>query len=160
MQDNQLASIIEPILASHGLELDSLDVTPVGKRSILRITVDGDGPKGRGPLLDDIAAASKAISVALDESTATGSAPYTLEVSSRGVGKPLTEGKHFRRNTGRLVMVNLADGEVTGRIEGADDERVSLYVGGTARDVNIADIKKAVVQVELNRPMDDEEEGN
>lgn len=160
MQDNQLASIIEPILASHGLELDSLDVTPVGKRSILRITVDGDGPKGRGPLLDDIAAASKAISVALDESTATGSAPYTLEVSSRGVGKPLTEGKHFRRNTGRLVKVNLADGEVTGRIEGADDERVSLDVGGTARDVNIADIKKAVVQVELNRPMDDEEEGN
>lgn len=160
MQDNQLASIIEPILASHGLELDSLDITPVGKRSILRITVDGDGPKGRGPLLDDIASASKAISEALDESTATGSAPYTLEVSSRGVGKPLTEGKHFRRNTGRLVKINLADGGVTGRIKGADDEQVTLDVDGESQAVAIQDIKKAVVQVELNRPVDDEEEDN
>ena len=71
MQDQQLAAVIEPILASHGLELDSLEVTPLGKRSVLRITVDGDGPKGRGPLLDDIAAASSALSAALDESATT-----------------------------------------------------------------------------------------
>ena len=158
MQDKQLASIIEPILASRGLELDSLDITPVGKRSILRITVDGDGPKGRGPLLDDIASASSAISVALDESTATGNAPYTLEVSSRGVSKPLTEAKHFRRNVGRLVKLNLAEGDVSGRIQAAGDDTVSLDVDGTARDIAIADIKKAVVQVELNRSMDDEGE--
>lgn len=157
MQDQQLASLIEPILASHGLELDSLDVTPVGRRSILRITVDGDGPKGRGPLLDDIAAASSAVSAALDESTAVGSSPYTLEVSSRGVGKPLTEAKHFRRNTGRLVKLSLGEGDVTGRIEAVGDDAVTLDVDGTTRDVALADIKKAVVQVELNRSLDDED---
>ena len=157
MQDQQLASLIEPILASYGLELDSLDVTPVGRRSILRITVDGDGPKGRGPLLDDIAAASSAVSAALDESTAVGSSPYTLEVSSRGVGKPLTEAKHFRRNTGRLVKLSLGEGDVTGRIEAVGDDAVTLDVDGTTRDVALADIKKAVVQVELNRSLDDED---
>lgn len=157
MQDQQLASLIEPILASHGLELDSLDVTPVGRRSILRITVDGDGPKGRGPLLDDIAAASSAVSAALDESTAVGSSPYTLEVSSRGVGKPLTEAKHFRRNTGRLVKLSLGEGDVTGRIEAVGDDAVTLDVDGTTRDVALADIKKAVVQVERNRSLDDED---
>lgn len=155
MQDSQLASVIEPILASHGLELDSLDVTPVGKRSILRITVDGDGPSGRGPLLDDIASASSAISAALDESTAVGNSPYTLEVSSRGVSKPLTEAKHYRRNTGRLVKLNLADETLTGRIQEVADDTVTIEIDGTQRVIALADITKAVVQVELNRPADD-----
>ena len=57
MQESQIAALIEPILSAHGLELDRLDVTPIGKRSVLRVTVDGDGPDGKGPLLDDIAQA-------------------------------------------------------------------------------------------------------
>lgn len=107
MQEAKLVAVIEPILAEHGLELDSLDVTRMGKRSVLRITVDGDGPKGRGPLLDDIASASSAVSAALDASPAVGDNPYTLEVSSRGVSKPLVEPKHYRRNAGRLVKLSL-----------------------------------------------------
>ena len=93
MQEQQLAVLVEPILAETGLELDSLEVIPIGKRRLLRITVDGDGPHGRGPLLDDISTASARISTALDASNAVGNAPYTLEVTSRGVGKPLTEAK-------------------------------------------------------------------
>ena len=61
MQESQLAAVIEPILAEHGLELDRLDVTPIGKRSVLRVTIDGDGPEGRGPSLDEIADATRAI---------------------------------------------------------------------------------------------------
>lgn len=161
MQDQQLAAVIEPILASHGLELDSLEVTPLGKRSVLRITVDGDGPKGRGPLLDDIAAASSALSAALDESTAVGNNPYTLEVSSRGVSKPLTEAKHFRRNTTRLVKLWIAEREVTGRIVDVSDDEVTLDVKGATRTFALSDIKKAVVQVEMNRSVsDDEDEEN
>ena len=161
MQDQQLAAVIEPILASHGLELDSLDVTPLGKRSVLRITVDGDGPKGRGPLLDDIAAASSALSAALDESTAVGNNPYTLEVSSRGVSKPLTEAKHFRRNATRLVKLWIAEREVTGRIVDVSDDEVTLDVKGATRTFALSDIKKAVVQVEMNRSVsDDEDEEN
>lgn len=164
MQDQQLAAVIEPILAEHGLELDSLEVTPIGKRSVLRISVDGDGPKGRGPLLDDIAAASSAISNALDESTAVGNNPYTLEVSSRGVSKPLTEPKHFRRNATRLVKLWLENREVTGRITDVSDDEVTLDVKGAVRTFPFAEIKKAVVQVELNRSLadddDDEDEEN
>ncbi len=151
MQEAQLAELIEPILAQFGLELDALDVTPVGKRAVLRITVDGDGPDGTGPLLDDIAEATQAVSAALDESPATGDAPYTLEVSSRGVSKPLTEPKHFRRNHGRLVKLTLEEGEVTGRIVGVDDEGPVLDVTGTHRTFPMESIRKAVVQIEMNR---------
>lgn len=158
MQESQITQVIEPILAAHGLELDRLEVTPIGKRSVLRITVDGDGPDGRGPLLDDIAAASSAISVALDESPAVGKAPYTLEVSTRGVSKPLTEPKHYRRNTGRLVKLWIGDEQVVGRIDGATDEAVTVEIDGGTRTVAYPSIDKAVVQVEMNRSFEDEEE--
>ena len=116
MHEQQLTELIAPILTWHGLELDELDVKPMGKRSLLRITVDGDGPDGKGPLLDDISADASQISEALDISDAVGTAPFTLEVSSRGISKPLTDTKHFRRNIGRLVSVTAGSSEVTGRI--------------------------------------------
>lgn len=151
MQERALVEVVGPILAQHGLELDALDVTPVGKRAILRITVDGDGPEGKGPLLDDIAAASQAVSAALDESPAVGQQPFTLELSSRGVSKPLTETKHYRRNTGRLVKLWLGDEEVLGRIVGAEDDSVALDVNGEVSRIPLDQVTKAVVQVELNR---------
>lgn len=163
MNENQLSALLRPVLAEYGLELEDLHVTPVGKRKLVRITVDGDGPHGRGPLLDDITAASQAISHALDDADFGGAAPYTLEVSSRGVSKPLAEPKHYRRNTGRLVKLWLADGELVGRIVASDDHAVTIEIGGTERVCAFADIRKAVVQVELNRPapeLDDEDEEN
>lgn len=160
MQETRLAELIEPILAGHGLELDHLEITPIGKRRILKVTVDGDGPSGRGPLVDDIAAAARSLSDALDESAATGDAPYTLEVSSRGVSRPLTAPKHYRRNTGRLIKVTAAEGgSVIGRIVTVTDDAVTLDVDGETREVELATVTKAVVQVEMNRA-DDEEEGN
>ncbi len=152
MHEQQLTELITPILTWHGLELDELDVKPMGKRSLLRITVDGDGPDGKGPLLDDISAAASQVSAALDTSDAVGKAPYTLEVSSRGVSKPLTEAKHFRRNAGRLVSVRTGEHETTGRIVSATDDEVVLDVKGKHVSRKLADVIKAVVQVEMNPP--------
>lgn len=159
MNEHALASLVEPILATAGLELDRMEIVRAGKRSVLRFYLDGDGPQGRqGPSLDEIAEATRAISVALDDSPAVGNAPYTLEVSSRGVSRPLTEAKHFRRNTGRLVTLTVADGSLSGRILGADDEAVELDVDGTVRSVALADITHAVVTAELRKdvPGDDD----
>ena len=159
MRDQAIEAVVGPVLEGFGLELDALEVVPAGKRRVVRLVVDGDGPKGRGPLLDDIASASQAVSAALDSSDAMGQAAYTLEVSSRGVGRPLTEEKHWRRNRGRLVKVSLADGtEVTGRIVAAAPDAVRLEVAGAEREVAYAEVAKALVQVELNRRLDDDED--
>jgi ribosome maturation factor RimP len=150
-----LRALLEPVLSDRGLELDDLVVVGAGARSILRITVDGDGPKGRGPLLDEVADATRAVSDTLDESDLTGSQPYVLEVSSRGVGAPLTKAAHWRRNTGRLVAVTRTDGiKVTGRIVAATDADVTLTVDGEPVTLAFGDVKKAAVQVELNRAPD------
>ena len=159
MRDAAIEAVVTPVLEDFGLELDALEVLPAGRRRVVRIVVDGDGPQGRGPLLDDIASASRAVSEALDASDATGQAAYTLEVSSRGVGRPLTAPKHWRRNATRLVRVDLADGsQVSGRITAADDDAVELDVDGTPREVRYADVTKALVQVELNRRQSDDDE--
>lgn len=163
MKDSQLAALLTPILTQHGLELDALESVPAGKRRLLRVTVDGDGPDGHGPTLDDIAQATRAISAALDESDAAGDAAYTLEVSSRGTGRPLTDPRHWRRNQDRLVKITPHEGEpVTGRIAGSDEQGVTLTVTvdpkrGTSEEQRWAyhDIAKALVQVELNRKNDE-----
>ena len=67
MRDAAIEAVVTPVLESYGLELDALEVLPAGKRRLVRIVVDGDGPKGRGPLLDDIASASRAVSEALED---------------------------------------------------------------------------------------------
>ena len=153
MRESQIAGLLTPILAQHGLDLDAVEVVPAGKRRLLRIVVDGDGPEGTGPLLDDIADATRALSEALDASEVTGASPYTLEVSSRGVSRPLELPRHWRRNVGRLVAVTTASGEsFTGRLRSSDDEGAVLDVEGATREVALADVAKALVQVELNRP--------
>nr|WP_022909849.1 ribosome maturation factor RimP [Aestuariimicrobium kwangyangense] len=166
MNDTRLSDVVEPVLATHGLELDELEVIPAGRRSVLRVTVDGDGPHGRGPLLDDIASATRDISDALDAIDAMAGA-YTLEVSSRGIGRPLTEPKHFRRNLTRLVKATLADGtSLVGRIVAVEGDRLTLEVTPesvkgnrnpkpVSHDLLISDITKALVQVEMNRSIDD-----
>ena len=164
MQEQQLAMLVEPILAEAGLELDSLEVTPIGKRRLLRITVDGDGPRGRGPVLDDISAASARISAALDASAAVGNAPLHAGGDQPRRWEPLTDVRHYRRNRGRLVRLRLAEEQITGRIIRVGDTGVEIEVNGVVRKVPFDQVRKAQVQVELNPPKEfasqGEEAGN
>lgn len=85
-----------------------------------------------------------------------GTAPYLLEVSSRGVGRPLTEPKHFRRNTGRMLALKLADGtKTTVRLVAAGEDAITVLAEDGERALPYAEITKAVVQVELNRLPED-----
>jgi ribosome maturation factor RimP len=153
MKESQIAGVLTPILAQFGLELEAVEIIPAGKRRLLRVVVDGDGPEGTGPLLDEIAEASKAASAALDRADVIGNAAYTLEVTSRGVGRPLELPRHWRRNTGRLVAVRLSEGDtITGRIVSNTDDGVRLNAAGEDREIRFADVERALVQVELNRP--------
>ena len=146
---DRLAGVLTAPLSAVGLDLEAVDLTPAGKRRLLRVAVDKDG----GVTLDDIADATKEVSRLLDESDVMGEQPYTLEVTSPGVDRPLTQPRHWRRNAGRLVKVSLRDGRtVTGRIAASDDTTASLDVEGAGSEqVALADVAKAKVQVEFNR---------
>jgi ribosome maturation factor RimP len=158
MNHAQLTDLLTPVVARCGLELETVEVVPAGRRRVVRLVVDGDGPNGTGPTLDEIADTTRAISTALDESDLTGTAPYTLEVTTRGVSRPLERPAHWRRNRGRLVSVNLSSGEqLTGRIVAVTEEGVRLALDDTEREIDLGDVSKALVQVEFNRPAGAEE---
>jgi ribosome maturation factor RimP len=142
VDSERLARALEPAVAAMGMDLESVRVTSAGRRSLLRVVVDADG----GVSLDDIALVSRELSAELDASALMGEAPYTLEISSPGVDRPLTEPRHWRRAVGRLVTVPLTsaaapgtalqtDGRahspaIEGRVTGADEHGVLIDVDG------------------------------
>ena len=147
-RDRIEAELIDP-LSALGLDVEAVEITPAGKRRVLRVAVDKDG----GVNLDDIAEATREVSSTLDASDVMGEHPYTLEVTSRGVDRPLTLPRHWRRNVDRLVKVTTTEGDtLEGRIATSDDGAACIDVAGTIREIAYADIVRALVQIEFNRP--------
>lgn len=146
-----IASALAPLLTAENIDLEAIEVTPAGKRRVIRVIIDSDG----GITLDQVASVSKEVSAELDrldESGELGSMPYVLEVSSPGVDRALTLARHWLRNIGRLVKCSLLDGStVLGRIVAADDQSVQLEVDGVVRSIAHQDIKKAHIEIEFNR---------
>ena len=153
VNDKRLAELIEPVVAAAGMDLESVRMSVAGKRRLLRIVVDGD----HGVSLDDAADVSREISAMLDEANALGEVPYTLEVSSPGVDRPLTEPRHWRRAVGRLVKVKVTgEGTVEGRILAADADGVTLDLTGGARRFGLAELGAGAIQIEFGRIPDAE----
>jgi len=116
------------------------------------VIADGDKPLD----LDSIAQLSRSASDLLDSVDAPA---FVLEVTSRGVDRPLTTEKHYRRARGRKVELTLSDGsQLSGRLGEIRDGTVQLVVREGAgpnfsiRELPIDGIAKAVVQVEFSPP--------
>jgi ribosome maturation factor RimP len=154
----QLRTLVQPLVAAAELELESLSITRVGRRNLVRIVVDGE----RGVGHDELGVLSQRISICLDEAEAAGvvvgDGSYTLELSSPGVDRPLTTLAHWRRNVGRLVRVKAADRLVTGRImavtqpSATHPATVTLQVdaAATAQVVEFDQLGPGRVQVEFD----------
>jgi len=167
--ESRIAEVIRPVVAAAGMDLESVRMSVAGKRRLLRIVVDGDD----GVSLDDAADVSRDISALLDEASALGEVPYTLEVSSPGVDRPLIEPRHWRRAVGRLVKVKVAgEGTVEGRILAADADGVTIDLAGGERRFGPGELGPGAIQIEFGRIPDaefdesedpelaDEEDGN
>jgi ribosome maturation factor RimP len=175
-----LQPVVDDVVARAGFVLDELDVRPAGRQVVVRVTVDStdvpgvdDGPVG-GVDLDAVAHLSREVSAAVDAREAEDptvrsalAGAYTLEVTTPGTDRPLTEPRHWERALLRRVAVTLADGEtLTGRVgavaTGADGPAtVTLAVGkhGTElRTVTLDDVTRASVEVEFKPAPDAEVE--
>jgi len=153
VDDKKLAGLIGPVVTAAGMDLETVRLTVAGRRRLLRITVDSD----HGVSLDDAADVSREISALLDANSALGDVPYTLEVSSPGVDRPLTQPRHWRRARGRLVRVKVTgEGSLEGRVLAADADGVTLDLASGERRFPYADMGAGSVQVEFGRIPDAE----
>ncbi|HEY2576635.1 MAG TPA: ribosome maturation factor RimP [Streptosporangiaceae bacterium] len=159
VRPEHLADLIEPVISAAGLELESVRISRAGRRSLLRVVVDGE----HGVSLDDIAVVSRAVAAGVDAADAMGPGSYTLEVSSPGVDRPLTEPRHWRRAAGRLVRVpvqgDAIDGTVAlaGRVIEAGPSGVLIEAAGERREFGYAELGPGQVQVEFGKFEDDGE---
>lgn len=159
----RLLGLLGPVVSAAGYDLEDVTVTAAGRRSLVRVSVDGDD----GVDLDAVADVSRAVSEAIDgvDAAADGpgdgafAGPYVLEVSSPGVDRPLTEQRHWRRAVGRLVRVKAGERTLNGRVLETSADGVRLDVDGTRQTVAWAELGPGSVQVEFNRPTEDGQEG-
>ena len=149
---DQISELISPALQQAGYFLEDINVVSPGNHRIVTIIVDGESALN----LDQVTVASKLISELVDEAPFMGETPFTLEVTSPGIDRPLTLPRHFSKNVTRLLKVTKTDGSVvTGRITSNTDSDVTLTVAEKKETkelvVALADIKRAVVEIEFNR---------
>ena len=149
---DQISEHITPALHKAGYFLEDVNLVSPGQHRIVTVIVPGESALN----LDQVTVASKLVSELLDEATFMGETPFTLEVTSPGIDRPLTLPRHFAKNVDRLLKVTKTDGVVvTGRILANNDSNVTLSVT-EKKDVkevviSLGDIKRAQVEIEFNR---------
>jgi len=152
---DQISELVTPAVSDLGFYLEDVHVATPGNHRIVTCIVDGDLSLN----LDQVTSVSRVISELLDEAAFMGETPFTLEVTSPGVDRPLTQPRHFAKNVDRLLKIVKLDGSaVTGRILSNTDQDVTLTVTikkeTVEQTVPLADIKRAVVEIEFNRKDD------
>lgn len=158
---SRVKDVVAPVVSAAGLFLEAVEVAPAGRRTVVRVVLDLDTEPG-GLDLDTLADVSREVADALDAADVV-PGEYTLEVSTPGVERPLTEPRHFLRARGRLVrLVRRDGGTLTGRLADVDGEELVLAVeapvakGARRRApidarVPLADVLSGHVEVELSR---------
>jgi ribosome maturation factor RimP len=137
-----ISAAITPALEALGFYLEDVTIISAGRRSMLTVIVDGDTHLS----LDQVTSATKAIGEIVESVQSLGETPFTLEVTSPGLDRPLTKVRHWQKNINRLVKVVLLDGsEIKGRIK--DVSEVSATVD--EKNINYSDIKRATLEIEF-----------
>ncbi len=97
---DKVIRLAEPILAEQGLELVDVELRREGRGLTLRVLADREG----GVDLEGLSRVSRELAVLFDvEEPIPG--PYTLEVSSPGIDRPLRKPDHFARYLGKRVRL-------------------------------------------------------
>lgn len=148
----QVADAVRPGVESAGLVLEDVQVAPAGARTVVRVVLDLTEDQTGALGLDQVAEVSRVISDTLDALPAL-PGTFTLEVTSPGTSRPLTELRHFKRARTRLVAVTLVEGApFTERLTSVEGE-VLVFEGadGTPHEVPFAAVSSGQVEVELKR---------
>ncbi|GAA1017630.1 ribosome maturation factor RimP [Tsukamurella strandjordii] len=156
--ESAVRTVIAPHLDAAGLDLENLRITNAGPKSVIAVVVDNDS----GPTLDLLADVARTLSEAVDGADDVfGGQAFTLEVTTPGAERPLTQPRHWRRARGRQAAIELTDGtNLLVRIGALSDDEstVTVVVPGerksepTTRDIALDEVAAAAARVEFRKP--------
>lgn len=140
---SQLTQLLEPLAESRGFELVAVEQSGGRHTPVIRVLIDREG----GVNLDAILEANQWVGEALEEADPV-SGPYTLEVSSPGVDRPLRKLSDFVRFAGETVNLKVRPSTGTrsawtGVIAGVDGDSVLIEVDGENVSIPFGDVLKA-----------------
>ncbi len=138
-------ALIEPFLASRGLQLVEVQYRQGGRHSLVRLFIHRPG----GATVEDCARVSQHLSPLLDVNDFV-HGPYSLEVSSPGLDRPLVTDRDFSIRIGETVQITRQSGEmVEGLLLAFDADTVTLKNSATSIAVPRSDISSARVGLEI-----------
>lgn len=144
-----LQDLLLPVLQDYGLELVEIEFKPSGKRWLLRVYIDKEG----GVTISDCETVSREFSRILDVEDIIDH-PYSLEVSSPGLTRPLNRRQDFVRNKGKMCRIVTKEpirgrNEFKGVITDVREEDVEIRSAGDVLAIPVSTIKKANLEFEL-----------
>lgn len=142
----RIEEILAPIAERNGFELVAVEQAGGRHTPVIRVLLDREG----GLNLDAVCAANSWVNEALEEADPV-SGPYTLEVSSPGIDRPLRKLEDFTRFAGETVTVkSRPEGEatrsITGTLIGVDGTTVIVEVEGEHTKIEHESIIKARIK--------------
>ena len=140
--NEEISAAIRPVIEATGNYLEELTITSAGKVKILTVIIDSESHLN----LDQVTAVTKAISEIIEALTVLGETPFTLEVTSPGLDRPLTKPRHWRKNLNRLVKIVMSSGAlIEGRIVEVNEGTATVG----SEIVSFEDIKRATLEIEF-----------
>jgi len=145
---NRVQAIADPILSEERMELVKIEYRREAKGWVLRLYIDKEG----GVTLDDCSRISQAVGRSLDVEDFILN-PYTLEVSSPGLNRPLKNEKDFIRYRNRLIKVKTIDPvgnrrQFKGKLLGASENRIEIEMDGGVLQIPLSNVAKANLEID------------
>ncbi len=158
---DRIRAIAERVARSYGFDIFDVQLRRESIGWVLRVVIDRPPLAGGGAArvedsvsVDDCQQVSHDLSAILDVEDPL-DRKYTLEVSSPGLDRPLRHADDYRRFTGRLAKVVVADAiggqkHFAGRLQGLEGETVALDDGhGRIHRIPLANIVRGRLDVEF-----------
>jgi len=144
-----VSALAAHVLADQNMELIDLEYRREGRGWVLRLFIDKEG----GITLDDCARASQEIGTVLDVEDFIGT-PYSLEISSPGLNRPLKNEKDFIKYRDYLIKVKTFDPidnrrNFKGKLREISDGRIEMEIDGGVVTIPLANVAKANLEIEF-----------
>ena len=145
---DRVHGMIDPILLNEGMELVDLEYRRESKGWVLRLILDREG----GITLDDCTRVSQEVGRSLDVEDVI-QTPYTLEVSSPGLTRPLKTEKDFSKYRHRLIKVKTVDPimnrrQFKGRLLEVSESGIAIEVDGGIFQIPLSNVAKANLEID------------
>jgi ribosome maturation factor RimP len=145
---DRVRALIHPIVLNERMEVVDIEYRRESGGWVLRLILDKEG----GITLEDCARVSREVGRSLDVEDVI-LTPYTLEVSSPGLTRPLKTEKDFLKFRHRLVKVKTVDPiqnrrQFKGKLLGVSENGVEIEGDGGVFQIPLSNVAKANLEID------------